>query len=132
MPVKFRGGVEDKKIYGSTQEAADEGAKLMGLMNNGKKINKGLTDLLSQNPTLQAMYEQDPDLVTKFMYNPVILKYMMGHPDVVQKFLDDPTLAQNSVADPVSALMDYLQQKKPNTAQKLMNEMRRRRNGFKL
>lgn len=127
IKVPHQGHLKDKKIYGSTQRAADEGAKLMQLMNNSKGINQNLTDLLSQNPNLQALYDKDPDIVNKFMTNPAILKYMMNHPDVVQKFLDDPTVAQQTVANPIATLSKYLQKKKPKTAQSTMNEMRRRR-----
>lgn len=127
IKVPHQGHLEDKKIYGSTQRAADEGAKLVQLMNKSKGINQNLTGLLSQNPNLQALYDKDPDIVNKFMTNPAVLKYMMSHPDIIQKFLDDPTVAQQVVADPTAALSKYLQKKKPKTAQSTMNEMRRRR-----
>lgn len=127
IKVPHQGHLEDKKIYGSTQRAADEGAKLMQLMNKSKGINQNLTGLLSQNPNLQALYDKDPDIVNKFMANPAVLKYMMSHPDVIQKFLDDPTVAQQVVADPAAALSKYLQKKKTKIAQSTINEMRRRR-----
>lgn len=127
IKVPHQGHLEDKKIYGSTQRAADEGAKLMQLMNKSKGINQNLTGLLSQNPNLQALYDKDPDIVNKFMTNPAVLKYMMNHPDVIQKFLDDPTVAQQAVANPTAALSQYLQKKRPKAAQSTINEMRRRR-----
>ena len=127
IKVPHQGHLEDKKIYGSTQRAADEGAKLVKLMNNSKGINQNLTGLLSQNPNLQALYDKDPDIVNKFMTNPAVLKYMMNHPDVIQKFLDDPTVAQQAVANPTAALSQYLQKKRPKAAQSTINEMRRRR-----
>jgi hypothetical protein len=127
IKVPHQGHLEDKKIYGSTQRAADEGAKLVKLMNNSKGINQNLTVLLSQNPNLQALYDKDPDIVNKFMANPAVLKYMMNHPDVIQKFLDDPTVAQQAIANPTAALSQYLQKKRPKAAQSTINEMRRRR-----
>lgn len=127
IKVPHQGHLEEKKIYGSTQRAADEGAKLVQLMNNSKNINKNLIGLLSQNPNLQALYSKDPDIVNKFMANPAVLKYMMNHPDIIQNFLDDPTVAQQAVADPIAALSKYLQMKKPKTAQSTMNETRRRK-----
>lgn len=125
IKVPHQGHLEDKQIYGSTQRAADEGAKLVQLMKKSKGVNKNLTDLLSQNPSLQALCAKDPDIINKFMANPAVLKYMMSNPDVVQKFLDDPTMAQQIVANPVAALSKYLQTKK-------MNEVKRRKHGFKL
>ena len=132
MKVKCRHGMVDKQIYGSTQEAADEGAKLVGMMSNGKQINQTLQTVIAQNPTLQALYDKDPNIITKFMYDPVILKYVLKHPDVVDKFLTDPSVAQQVASDPVGALLKYIQKKQTKTSQSLMNEMKKRKNGLKL
>lgn len=138
MQVKCRHGLADKKIYGSTQEAADEGAKLVGMMSSGKQINQNLQSVIAQNPQLQSMYEKDPDLITKFMYDPVVLKYMMNHPDIIEKFIADPTVAQQAAADPIGALKNYLQKKgskkrpAPKVATSSMNEMKKKKNGSKL
>lgn len=144
MKVNHQGHLEDKQIYGSTQEAADAGAKLVGMMNNGKQINQNLQTVIAQNPQLQAMYEKDPDIITKFMYDPLVLKYVLKHPDIVDKLLADPTVAQKFAADPTGALKEKLANiskkrtgnvKKStsgtNGQQGLMNEMKRRKNGVK-
>ena len=125
IKVKYQGHLADKKIYGSTQEAADEGAKLVQLMTKSKDINNNFTDLLSQNPHLQALYDKDPDVVNKFMTHPVVLKFMMNNPDIIQKFLDDPSVVQQKVSDPIMALRDYLLKYRRKPASSTINEMKK-------
>jgi hypothetical protein len=127
IKVKYQGQFTDKKIYGSTQEAADEGAKLVQLMNKSKDINNGLTDLFSQNPHLQALYDKNPDIVNKFMTHPIVLKIMMNNPDIIQNFLDDPSVAQQKVSDPIMALKDYLLTRRSKPATSTINEMKKRK-----
>lgn len=130
--AKYEGKPIEKYIYGTTQETAEKGAKLVGLMGKGKDIMGGLESVISQSPELKSLYEKDPNIVSKLIADPTVLKFMMENPDIVDKFIADPTVAQRMAADPVSSLLNFLQKKAPKTAGKLMNEMRRRKHGFKL
>lgn len=130
--ARYEGKPIEKFVYGTTQETADKGAKLVGLMGKGKDIMGGLQSVVSQNSELQALYEKDPDIISKFMSDPMVLNFMIEHPDIIDKFIADPTVVQQMAADPVSALKTYLQKKRPNVAQSTMNEMKKRRNGRKL
>lgn len=132
VSAKFRGHTAEKQVYGSTQEAAEIGAKLVGLMGKSGDIAQNLQSVIAQSPELSAIYEKDPELITKLMADPTITQFLLNHPDIVDKFISDPSVAQNIASNPLEAFMSFIKKKSPKTAGKLMNEMRRRKHGFKL
>ena len=83
VQAKFRGQMHDKMVYGSTQEAAERGAKLLGLMSKSDDIMNVIKDVLQQNPKLQALYSKDPDIIFKLMNNPKLLNAIVNNLSII-------------------------------------------------
>lgn len=115
LKVKHNGRMVDKQIYGSTQEAADKGAQLMGLFKESDNIKNKLKKAAISNPLLAMMAASNPQLV----------KNLMNNPDFIQKSIDDPTFIDKVIANP--ALINQFLSKTS-----LMKENKRQRNGRKL
>ena len=83
VQAKFRGQMHDKMVYGSTQEAAERGAKLLGLMSKSDDIVNVIKDVLQQNPKLKALYDKDPDIIFKLMNNPKLINTIVNNLSII-------------------------------------------------
>ena len=126
VPAKFRGKRGHKTIYGSTQEAAEQGAKLLGLMDKAGELGSTLKDAMLQNPKLKALYDQDPGIVFKLMNEPIITQCLMNNPKLVDTMVNNPSIMQQMVVNPVKGFLAFLQQYKKSLSPSL-NERKNRK-----
>ena len=126
VKAKFRGQMHDKMVYGSTQEAAEQGAKLLGLMGKSGDLGGVIKDALQQNPKLQALYDQDPDIIFKLMNEPIITQCLMNNPKLVDTMINNPSIMQQMSVDPAKGFLEFLQQYKKSLSPSL-NERKNRK-----
>jgi hypothetical protein len=126
VQAKFRGQMHDKMVYGSTQEAAEQGAKLLGLMGKSGDLGNVIKDALQQNPKLQALYDQDPDIIFKLMNEPIITQCLMNNPKLVDTMINNPSIMQQMAVDPTKGFLAFLQQYKKSLSPSL-NESKNRK-----
>ena len=126
VPAKFRGKKGHKMVYGSTQEAAEQGAKLLGLMDKAGELGGALKDAMLQNPKLKALYDQDPDIAFKLMNEPIITQFLANNPKIVDMFISDPTILQGMAKDPIRGFMDFLQKYLSNASTSSINERKKK------
>lgn len=126
VQAKFRGEVHDKVVYGSTQEAAEQGAKLLGLMGKSGDLGNVIKDALQQNPKLQALYDQDPDIIFKLMNEPIVTQCLMNNPKLVDTMVNNPSIMQQMAVDPTKGFLAFLQQYKKSLSPSL-NESKNRK-----
>lgn len=126
VQAKFRGQMHDKMVYGSTQEAAEQGAKLLGLMGKSSDLGNVIKDALQQNPKLQALYDQDPDIIFKLMNEPIITQCLMNNPKLVDTMINNPSIMQQMSIDPAKGFLEFLQQYKKSLSPSL-NERKNRK-----
>lgn len=110
VQAKFRGQMHDKMVYGSTQDAAEQGAKLLGLMGKSGDLGGIISAAIQQNPKLQALYDQDPNIVYKIMNEPIITKCLMNNPQLVDAIINNPSTMQQMTTDPIRGFLTFLQQ----------------------
>ena len=110
VKAKFRGEMHDKVVYGSTQEAAEQGAKLLGLMSKSGDLGGVLNTALQNNPKLKKLYDQDPDIVFKLMNEPIITQCLMNNPKLVDTMIANPDIMQSMSMDPIRGFVMFLQQ----------------------
>lgn len=125
VPAKFRGGMHDKMVYGSTQEAAEQGAKLLGLMNKSGDLGKNLNNAIQQNPKLKAIYDQDPDIAFKLLNEPIVTQFLMNNPKIVDMFVSDPLILQGMATDPLKGFMDFLVKYQQQASVSSINERKK-------
>ena len=126
IQAKFRGKMHDKMVYGSTQEAAEQGAKLLGLMGKSGDLGNAIKNALQQNPKLQALYNQDPGIVFKLMNEPIITQCLMNNPKLVDTIINNPSIIQQMSVNPVEGFLAFLQQYKKSLSPSL-NERKNRK-----
>lgn len=126
VPAKFRGKKGHKMVYGSTQEAAEQGAKLLGLMDKAGELGGALKDAMLQNPKLKALYDQDPDIAFKLMNEPIITQFLANNPKIVDMFISDPTILQGMAKDPIRGFMDFLQKYLYSASTSSINERKKK------
>ena len=126
VPAKFRGKKGHKMVYGSTQEAAEQGAKLLGLMDKAGELGGALKDAMLQNPKLKALYDQDPDIAFKLMNEPIITQFLANNPKIVDMFISDPTILQGMAKDPIRGFMDFLQKYLSSASTSSINERKKK------
>lgn len=127
VPAKFRGEVHDKMVYGSTQEAAEQGAKLLGFMGKSGDLGNVFNNILSQNPKLKKIYDQDPDIAFKLINEPIITQFLINNPKVVDMFIQDPSILQSMATDPLRGFMVFLQKYQANATS--INKRKNKNNG---
>ena len=113
-------------VYGSTQEAAEQGAKLLGLMGKTGELGSALKDAMLQNPKLKALYDQDPDIAFKLMNEPIITQFLANNPKIVDMFISDPTILQGMAKDPIRGFMDFLQKYLSSASTSSINERKKK------
>lgn len=126
VPAKFRGKKGHKMVYGSTQEAAEQGAKLLGLMDKAGELGGALKDAMLQNPKLKALYDQDPDIAFKLMNEPIITQFLANNPKIVDMFISDPTILRGMAKDPIRGFMDFLQKYLSSASTSSINERKKK------
>lgn len=126
VPAKFRGKRGHKTVYGSTQEAAEQGAKLLGLMDKAGELGSSLKDAMLQNPKLKALYDQDPDIAFKLMNEPIITQFLANNPKIVDMFISDPTILQGMAKNPIRGFMDFLQKYQSKVSTSSINERKKK------
>ena len=126
VQAKFRGQVHDKMVYGSTQEAAEQGAKLLGLMGKTGELGSALKNAMLQNPKLKALYDQDPDIAFKLMNEPIITQFLANNPKIVDMFISDPTILQGMAKDPIRGFISFLQKYLSKASTSSINERKKK------
>ena len=126
VPAKFRGKRGYKTVYGSTQEAAEQGAKLLGLMDKAGELGGALKNAMLQNPKLKALYDQDPDIAFKLMNEPIITQFLANNPKIVDMFISDPTILQGMAKDPIRGFMGFLQKYLSKASASSINERKKK------
>ena len=135
VTAKFRGHEAEKKIYGSTQEAAETGAKLVGLMGKSGDVNKNLQNIIDQNPKLASMLSKNPKELSKIMSQPIVLKALMNNPKLVDEFIANPQKIQQFINNPLKLLFGALRESNPKYTKTFISEIKenkKRKNGNKL
>lgn len=127
VQAKFRGEMHDKVVYGSTQEAAEQGAKLLGLMGKTSELGGALKDAMLQNPKLKAIYDQDPDIAFKLMNEPIITQFLANNPKIVDMFISDPTILQGMANDPIRGFIQFLMKYQNSLATSNINEEKKKK-----
>lgn len=127
VTAKFRGQVSNKIVYGSTQEAAEAGAKLLGLMGKTGDIGKIATDAMQQNPQLMQLYQDNPQIVYQLMNQPIITKLLADNPKMVDELINNPDMLKSFSANPKQAILDMLKSKSNKLATSVVNEMKKRK-----
>ena len=130
VQAKFRGQMHDKMVYGSTKEAAEQGAKLLGLMGKTSDLGNTIKDALLQNPKLQALYNQDPDIVFKLLNEPIITQCLMNNPKLVDTIINNPSIMQQMSIDPIKGFLAFLQQYKKSLSPSLNEKKKGKNNGI--
>ena len=101
VQAKFRGQMHDKSWFMvQHRKAAEQGAKLLGLMGKSGDLGNVIKDALQQNPKLQALYDQDPDIIFKLMNEPIITQCLMNNPKLVDTMINNPSIMQQISVDP--------------------------------
>lgn len=123
VTAKFRGQKHDKMVYGTTQEAAEQGAKLLNLMGKSGDLGNNVKDALMQNPKLSALLDEHPDLPFEVMNIPQVTTLLMNNPDVVDTINNNPAVLQQITTNPLGGLMAFLQAyKNQKFSQSTINE----------
>lgn len=113
VSAKFRGQVHEKMVYGTTKEAAEQGAKLLNLMSKSGEFGNNIKDALAQNPKIQALLDERPDLPFEIMNIPEVTKLLMNHPDIIDTLNNNPSIMQTIVSNPIEGMLQFLQSYKP-------------------
>ena len=113
-------------VYGSTQEAAEQGAKLLELMGKTGELGSALKDAMLQNPKLKALYDQDPDIAFKLMNEPIITQFLANNPKIVDMFISDPTILQSMAKDPIRGFMGFLRKYLSKASTSSINERKKK------
>lgn len=91
VPAKYRGQRTRKVVYGSTQEAAEIGARLVGLMGRSDDITSYIYAALRQNPQLQMLYQKNPSMVNDLLQNPDVINFLTSNPTIADEIINDPS-----------------------------------------
>lgn len=106
--ARSRGHNCEKVVYGSTKEAAEQGAKLVNFMGKSGSLKKAVDDGLSQNPKVKEFLDQNPDLVYDVMKNPIIMQCLMDNPQIIDFINNNPDIVQQISLDPIKGLLNGL------------------------
>lgn len=112
--AKFRGQMHEKMVYGSTQEAAEKGAKLLNLMGKSGELGGVLASALQNNPKLKELYDNDPQIVYKLINEPIITQCLMNNPQLVDFINSNPDIMNQISADPLRGFLNFLMNYKKN------------------
>lgn len=82
VTARFRGRDCEKEIYGSTYEAAEKGALLVGLAGKMHSMKSLLND-----PKVAQLLQSNPNLANQIMSNPGLLQQIMSNPNMMQQYL---------------------------------------------
>jgi hypothetical protein len=125
--ARSRGHDCEKVVYGSTKEAAEQGAKLVNFMGKSGSLKKAVDDGLSQNPKVKEFLDQNPDLVYDVMKNPIIMQCLMDNPQIIDFINNNPDIVQQIALDPLKGLLNGLIKYRNNmTATSGVNECKRK------
>jgi hypothetical protein len=108
VSAKFRGVVHDKLIYGTTQETAEKGAKLLTLMGKSDELGGVLNNILMTNPNLKKIYDKNPGIVFELMNEPIITNFLMDNPNIVEYLTKNPNIIKNMSDNPLKGFLDFL------------------------
>ena len=120
--VKFRGKMHEKMVYGSTYEAAEEGAKLLNLLGKSGKLGKNIGDALLQNPHLKELYDNNPNIVFDLMNEPIITNCLMNNPQLVDFINNNPGVLKQMAVNPLEGFLNFLEKYKNMISTSKMNE----------
>ena len=120
--VKFRGKMHKKMVYGSTYEAAEEGAKLLNLLGKSGKLGKNIGDALLQNPHLKELYDNNPNIVFDLMNEPIITNCLMNNPQLVDFINNNPGVLKQMADNPLEGFLNFLEKYKNMISTSKMNE----------
>lgn len=109
VSAKFRGQVHEKMVYGTTKEAAEQGAKLLNLMSKSGDLGNNIKDALLQNPKIKELLDNNPELPFEVMNIPQVTKLLMNNPEIVDMLSSDPSISQSIVSDPIKGMLNFLQ-----------------------
>jgi hypothetical protein len=112
--AKFRGQMHEKMVYGSTQDAAEKGAKLLNLMGKSGELGGVLASALQNNPKLKELYDNDPQIVYKLINEPIITQCLMNNPQLVDFINSNPDIMNQISADPLRGFLNFLMNYKKN------------------
>jgi hypothetical protein len=126
--ARSRGHDCEKVVYGSTKEAAEQGAKLVNFMGKSGSLKKAVDDGLSQNPKVKEFLDQNPDLVYDVMKNPIIMQCLMDNPQIIDFINNNPDIVQQIALDPIKGLLNGLIKYRNNmTAKSAVNERKNKK-----
>lgn len=77
VTARFRGKTCNKDIFGSTYEAAEKGAELVGMTAKISSYKDQLNDVL-KNPEIADLVKKNPSLVSQVMSNPNMLQHFLS------------------------------------------------------
>ena len=89
VEAKFRGHMQSKSVYGSTQEAADKGAEILGLFKKVGDMKGSLEGIMRKNPRLRELIAANATLAHQLISNPDVIKALNDHPDIIDKLLNN-------------------------------------------
>ena len=124
--AKFRGQMHEKMVYGTTQETAEKGAKLLNLMGKTGNIGKVVNDAMLQNPKLMQLYQNNPQIVYQLMSQPIITK-LLDNPKFIDELISNPDILQKVSVNPKQAILDILKLKSNKLATSVVNEIKKRK-----
>jgi hypothetical protein len=96
-------------VYGTTKEAAEQGAKLLNLMSKSGDLGNNIKDALLQNPKIKELLDNNPELPFEVMNIPQVTKLLMNNPEIVDMLSSDPSISQSIVSDPIKGMLNFLQ-----------------------
>ena len=82
VTARFRGRNCEKEIFGSTYDAAEKGALLVGLAGKMRSMKGILND-----PKVAQLLQSNPNLANQIMSNPGLLQQIMSNPNMMQQYL---------------------------------------------
>jgi hypothetical protein len=120
--ARSRGHDCEKVVYGSTKEAAEQGAKLVNFMGKSGSLKKAVDDGLSQNPKVKEFLDQNPDLVYDVMKNPIIMQCLMNNPQLVDFINNNPEVLKQMADNPHEGFLKFLEKYKNMISTSKMNK----------
>lgn len=121
--AKFRGKQHEKMVYGSTQSAADTGAKILGMMGNSDNLTNTVKHAFKTNPSLHNLYQQNPKVVLDLMKQPIIMNFLAENPKIVEDLLKNPQILQSFSDNPVFGFLNFLKSIKNQNLHSIVNEI---------
>ena len=98
--AKFRGHQSEKTVYGTTQETANKGAEILGLMGKSDNLSTMVKQMFINNPSMHVLYQQNPQIVSDLMKQPTVINYLSNNPTIIDKLIKNPQLLQSIINNP--------------------------------